>query len=326
MNQEATLQGSRPMLRWSSARDCARKAVYEATGAPARERYDSEERILFRGKRLGRDYGDLLALKYGEDALERERKIVWPLGVGHADIYLRETKTIIEVLSSAHASDAMRLSKLLQLVGYLEHDPEADNGVLVVLNPSDYSEDRTVVSQRSDAYKALVEEMRDRIAALQEWDATGDLPARVCAKPADARSHFCLHADHCFEGWERPQLEQVTASAELVEAVAEFAEASAGQQAADREARGFAARKREAQAVIEAAELPAGMALQVGPFKLTRTSVQRKPTFEWEKAELAGVFEPGLYGDYFKPGASYSTFKTERVDHSGDEFGEDSPF
>lgn len=315
------------MLRWSSARDCGRKAIYEATGAPARERTDKEDRILFRGKRLGRDYADLLAMKHGEDGIERERKIVWELGIGHADVWIRETRTLVEVLSSAHASEEMRHSKLLQLVGYLEHDPEADNGVLVVLNPSDYTEDRTVVSTRSAAYQALVEEMRDRIAQLQAWDANGAMPERVCSKPADARSHFCLHAEHCFEGWERPALERVAADETLVQAAIDFHAAKTARADLARQDRVFEQQQKDAQAILEGAELPPKVAVQVGPMKVTRTSVHRRGVFDWQKAELAGVFEAGLYGDFFKPGAAYSTFKTERVDHSGDEFdGEDLPF
>ena len=147
-----------PMLRWSSVRACPRKAVYEATGAPARERTDREERILFRGKSIGRDYASFLTARYGADAIEAERKVVWPLGIGHIDIYLKQTKTAIEVLSSAHATDAMIHSKLLQVVGYMEHDPEVDNGMLVVLNPSDFFEDRYPVNKDTDAYRELAAE------------------------------------------------------------------------------------------------------------------------------------------------------------------------
>src|SRR4051812_29011253 len=107
-------------FRWSSVRDCARKAVYEATDAPHRDRTEHEERILWRGKSLGRDYMLFLANKYGADQILTEVPVRWPFGTGHIDGVVIPTRTAIEVLSSAHASDAMIQSKLLQLVGYME--------------------------------------------------------------------------------------------------------------------------------------------------------------------------------------------------------------
>lgn len=229
-----TTTAQRPLLRWSSTRDCGRKAIFEATGAPARERTDKELRILFRGKRIGRDYGEVLSLKqntrddhrkfirarnrseesgggyYGAGKVWCEKKIVWPLGVGHADIWLPQTGTLVEVLSSAHASAENVHSKKLQLAGYMEHDSEARAGVVVVLDPNDMDETRHIVSRHDDQYAELVAEMHARIRQVQHWDASGELPARVCSKPSDARGHFCVFAEHCFEGWtapERPKVE-----------------------------------------------------------------------------------------------------------------------
>lgn len=231
---------SRPLLRWSSVRDCGRKAIFEATGAPARERTDKEERILFRGKRIGRDYGEILSLKhntrddhrkfirvrnrseesgggyYGAGKVWCEKKVVWDLGVGHMDIWLPQTATAVEVLSSAHASAAMIHSKKLQLVGYMEHDPETRNGVVVVLDPNDMDETRYVVSKHSEEYAALVDEMLARIRQVQAWDADGNLPPRVCSKPSDARGHFCVYAETCFEGWAAPERPKVVTESVVV--------------------------------------------------------------------------------------------------------------
>lgn len=243
----ATLS-QRPLLRWSSTRDCGRKAIYEATGAPARDRTDREKRILFRGQRIGRDYAELLSINhntrddhrkfirarvraeeqpgsfyYGAGKVWAEKKVVWPLGVGHVDVWLPETATVVEILSSAHATPTGAHSKKLQLVGYMEHDPEARNGALVVLDPADMSEDRELVSKHDGSYKALVEEMHDRIRQVQTWDATGEMPARVCAKPSDARGHFCVYADHCFQDWTAPELPRVE-TPEIAELARQFYE------------------------------------------------------------------------------------------------------
>lgn len=336
---------TRPLLRWSSARDCPLKAVYEGTNVPSRERTQQEEGTLWRGKSIGRDYTIFLATQQGAtifvasgpnywvppelraaDAetagIIAEQPIRWPYGVGHADIYVPETRTVVEVLSSAHASDDMRRAKLLQAVGYTEHHPTAENCALVVVSPTDFTTERVVLVPTSPQYKELVAEMRARIAELRSWDETGTMPERVCRKPADARSHFCTFAAHCFSDWTPPPVEEIAADGSLIEAVAEFDITKREIAAYSARLKELEQRKKEAQEIVEAAELPAGRTVLVGPFEVTRTAIQRKPTFQWERAEMAGLFEPGLYGEFFKPGAAYSTFRAERVDMSGDEFGE----
>lgn len=315
-------------LRLSSVLNaCPRKAVYEATDAPAREPSDREQRIRWRGKRIGEDYADLLAAKYGEHAVERERKVVWPLGVGHEDAFLKATKTVVEVLSSAHASEQMVHGKLLQLTGYIEHDPAAENGVLVIVSPTDFSEERIVVNPNTTAYKALVEEMLDRVAEVLAWRDTGELPVRVCAKPSEAKGRFCLHADHCFgEDWQPPPLEQVAADETTVLAVTEYDRLKRAETDARNTLKAAEDARKEQQAVLEALELPAGRDVQVGAFKVRRTFTERAPSFDWKKAELAGVFDPELFGEYMRPGAAYSTFRVERVDHAGDEYGDGIPW
>lgn len=336
-------------LRASSLRDCPRKAVYEASGAPARPRSTREERFLWRGKTIGHDYIVFLASSNGwkvlidsgpgywlppelattrdEDAqIIAEQRIDWGLGIGHADAYLTETRTIIECLSSANASDDLIRSKLLQAVLYTEHHPTATNCRVVVIDPSDFSEEQVVLDPRSRTYADLVEEMRDRIGEATLWHHDGTVPLRVCSKPSDAIGHFCQFAEHCFAGWEPPPLEVLADDVELTLALAEFAEAKRLRKQIAADDKVAKQRQDDAQAIIEAADLPAGRDVQVGPFKVRRTAVTRKPTLDWERAEMAGALEPGMLGEFFRPGASYSTYKCERVDMSGDEYGDEVPF
>lgn len=341
----ATIAKPTPLLRMSSLRDCPRKSVYEGTDAPARERTPQEDGTVWRGKSIGRDYTIFLATqqetlihvasgphhwvppelraKSVETAgVIAELPIRWKYGVGHSDIYVPETKTIVEVLSSAHASEEMRHSKLLQAVGYTEHHPFAENCALVIVSPTDFTTERTVLMSTSRQYRDLRDELRERIAQVQAWDEDGLLPARVCSKPSEARSHFCLFAGHCFEGWEEPPVESFAADADLIAAVAEYDQCRRAIAAHAIETKPLEDRKKEAQKVIEAAGLPPRVPVLVGPFEVTRTPVQRKPTFEADKAEMAGRFHPEAVLEFFKPGASYSLFKAVRVDMSGDEYGE----
>jgi hypothetical protein len=314
-----------PMLRWSSVRACPRKAVYEWEKAPARDRTDKEQRILFRGKSIGRDYASFLTARYGEDAIEAERKVVWPLGIGHIDVYLKETKTAIEVLSSAHASDEMVQSKLLQLTGYMEHDPDVDNGMLVVLNPSDFWEERFPVNRDTAAYAELVAEMQARIDKVLAWRDTGEIPARVCSKPSDAWGHFCLHADHCFDGWEAPVL--VPNENPLVHELSIGLYRAKEDERAAKERVATAEEKRKAIQAQLAEHLEEG-AHEVGSLTVKRTVTNRAATLELKKALLAGAVDPDAIKDFMKPGATFSTW---HIDRNGDaplivDYGDNAPW
>jgi hypothetical protein len=315
-----------PMLRWSSVRACPRKAVYEWENAPARERTDREERILFRGKSIGRDYASFLVARYGADAIEAERKVEWALGIGHIDIYVKETKTAIEVLSSAHATDAMVQSKLLQLTGYMEHDPDVDNGALVVLNPSDFTEDRYLVNKDSDAYAELVAEMNDRIAQVLAWNETGETPARVCSKPSDAWGQFCLHADHCFEGWQPPEEADVVADPRVRELAIELYLAKRAETEAKKLV-GEAEEKRKAVQEQLAEHLEPGE-YEIGSLTVKRRVTNRAASVNAKKARLAIPGWDALVEPYLTPGATYSTWV---IDRNGDapltvDFGDEAPW
>jgi hypothetical protein len=326
-NERLVAKATTPMLRWSSVRACPRKAVYEATGSPARERTDREERILFRGKSIGRDYASFLAAKHGADAIQAERKVQWPLGIGHIDVYLKQTKTAIEVLSSAHASDDMVQSKLLQLTGYIEHDPYVENGVLVVLNPSDFWEERYIVNTETEAYAELVAEMHARIDKVLAWRDTGEIPARVCGKPSDAWGHFCLHAEHCFEGWTKPEI--VPNEDPLVHELSiNLYRAKQDEHAAKERVTEHEEKRKAIQAQL-AEHLEEGEH-EIGSLTIKRTVVNRKPTLDLKKALLAGAVTPDALEPYMKDGATYSTWY---VDRHGDaplvipgEFGDEAPW
>jgi hypothetical protein len=329
-----------PSLRWSSVRDCPRKAVYEATNAPARERTDRENRWLFRGRTLGRDFAEMLAqaqgcvpVRYGAEGWETARfvteyQVKWALGTGHMDVLARDTGSAIEVLSSAHASEQMVHSKLVQLVGYVTHCDEATGpAALVILNPSDYSEDRIVVAQDTKRWRVLVQEVEDRIAEVQRWNDEAHLPARVCSKPSDAVGHFCVYADHCFGGWMPPPLNLVDDPVALELAVRLY-----HTKKAEREVNGTLKVLTSERQEIEqrlADIVPVG-ASELGSLKVTRTHVQRQPTLDFRKAELAGAVTEEELAEFFKPGAAYDTYRVDRltddpiVDVAS--FGDEVPF
>lgn len=306
-----------PTLRWSSVRDCGRKAVYEATGAPARERYSREERILFRGKTIGRDYADMLAASHGAAEIERERKVIWPLGVGHIDVYVKQTQTVIEVLSSAHASESMIRSKLVQAVGYALHDPEATNVCLVILNPSDYSEERVIVTPTSPQWESLVAEVNDRVAQVLAWRDGGDIPERVCNKPGDAHGHFCLYASHCFEGFVPDPLAHLDDS-ETHQLVARLYHAKQKEREVKQTLGIVETERKEIEQqlddVVEAGKF------QVGQFQIVK-SPRTRESFKLKLAQNDSRIPPMLLEEF----TNVSTFTVWTVDRNGEGSVDDGP-
>lgn len=299
---------------------------------------------MYRGRSLGRDYVVFLATASGKTihvdsgpdywvppelrapsrvaaGIIAELRIEWPLGIGHADAFIVETGTIVEVLSSAHASEEMTHSKLLQAAGYMAHYEPAKNLALIVLNPSDFSEEKIVVAPGSRRYTDLMDEVDARLITLDAWRRDDTIPNRVCRKPSEARGRFCLHAEFCFQDWEPTPVEELAAAPDVVEAVQTFATVKAHRARLASEDRALETQQKEAQAVLEQAELPADVL--VAGYHVTRTDVQRKPTFQWENAEGAGVFNPDAYPEFFKAGAAYSTFKVEETaDAETPDYGE----
>lgn len=347
-----------PQLRWSSARDCPRKAVYEATGAPARERTDDEQRWLARGRSIGRDYIVWLASKNhgkvfvasGDDwwvpprlragtpdeaAILSEVPVRWPLGIGHMDGFLKETGTALEFLSSAHADDTRIRSKMVQLAGYARFYEPTLNACLVVVDPTSMKEERFPIAFDTDAFRDLFEECEQRIAQVLEWRDTGRMPDRVCRKPSESYGHFCLHASHCFDDdpvWEEPQPVAVCDDPQVVMRASALHAAKTEERAA-KSALADAEGKRkqlegELVGVIPGAEALTG-GIRVGPFKLTRTHVQRSPSLDLKKARLAGVLNEEALAEFFKPGAEYWTTTIERVELDAPpdyDFGEEAPW
>jgi hypothetical protein len=347
-----------PSLRWSSVRDCPRKAIYESLGSPARDRTDQEERWLYRGKSIGRDYIVWLATKYGkvhvasggdwwvpphlraaegeQAAILAEVPVRWPLGVGHMDGFLVETSTALEFLSSAHASEAMIRSKLIQLTGYATYYGPATNACLVVINPASLAEDRYPIAFDTEAFRSLYEECEDRIKQVLAWRDTSEMPARVCGKPSEAWGHFCRHAEHCFNdepAWTEPEPAAHTDDPKLVELAQELHVAKAQERLAKEEMAGYEDHRKRIEAELAEGLPPIdsiGGFIGVGPFRVKQTHVHRKPTVDVKKAELAGALNLELLAEYMKPGAAYTTTSIERVELDKPpadlDFGDEAPW
>lgn len=303
---------------------------------------------MFRGKSIGRDWlvmyasthelkvyvdsgpdywlpPELRASSLLEAGIVAEVQIPWTYGVGHADAFIVETGTIVEVLSSAHVSEEMRHSKILQCVLYMEHYEAAKAGALIVVSPTDLEEEVFPIAKTSASYGELVAEMRARIEQVQTWSEKGTLPDRVCRKPADARSHFCRYDEPCFADWVAPEPDAILTGMVAEHIATRYYRAKQEETLRRRDLATAESARKEVEQELDEQGVPLGKTA-VGPFEVIRTHIDRKPTVDLRKAELAGYPVDSLE-EFMKPGASYDTFRISRVsDAPLDDFGDEAPW
>lgn len=252
-----------------------------------------------------------LEAKHGKENVHREVEIHHPLGVGHADIYLPNDRLLLEVKSTATptTSSPMFDMAVAQLRFYLRFHPEAEQGALYLINPSDLSrEDVFTVKLTDEDIVEIDMTVLDIVSALERQDP----PARVCAKPSQARSRMCPFADTCFHGWEPPPTNESDDPA-LVELVTAIAQAKA----AERVEAARVKELEEARKSLEAqlADLVDVGDTRVGNYMVKRTHIERSPSFSIKAAEAAG-FPVQTLEEFMRPGASYDTFRVTQVSES----------
>lgn len=171
--------------RWSSAVICARRAVYEGTGAPREPISPQLARIFRRGRFIGEAISRDIAASLEEQGRppgEAEREIPWPralpIGVGHADHYVPDVKTLIEVVSTADGD--LPSHKPKQLTGYVLNDPEAEAGLVLSIDPTTYEE--RVYPIDVEGLRAEVEEIQARVVHGLK---TGKLPGRAMTEAGE---------------------------------------------------------------------------------------------------------------------------------------------
>ena len=187
--------------RWSQAVLCPRMAAYGLRGVPVDDEPDEITKGYFlRGKQIGAYMAERFIERYGEHDVVLEKAVAWPAGIAHGDIFVRSGKLAVEVKSKA---DPRPLdSHILQLGGQIHFDPEAERGALVVVDPSNLLERTIPMPVVPDALVEQIERIAGEVAASA--DPAAPLPARVCARPSEARGHLCPFGPTCFADWVAP--------------------------------------------------------------------------------------------------------------------------
>jgi hypothetical protein len=194
--------------RWSMTAKCPRQAFYAFQGVDPVEPDEETQRRFERGRMDERWYIERLRKKWGRKNVRTQKAVPWPneglpLGELHTDAFIVPLAQPIEVKS--HLAGAPSQHDLIQLAGEIFFDEEAgDTGALVVLD-RDLNE-RILTVTLDDELRG---EVQARAQALLDGVLNDRPPERVCMKPSDGRQHLCPFIEHCFEGWEQPEVPRV---------------------------------------------------------------------------------------------------------------------
>lgn len=330
------MSGTAHRLRWSSARDCRRKAIYEAQGAPHRERTHREERVLWRGRAVGHEfllavahesrrtiwvctgqdftlpYPDVRASSQDYAGILAEMPVEWEFGIGHADAFIRDAETVVEVVSSLNPDGELIHSKLLQAGGYARQ-LDARAACVAIVNPSTLEDERVVVVRGTEKWDALMGEVDECVAELAAWERDGTMPSRVCLQPSDAWGHFCLFAQHCFEdapAWSPAEVLDLESDDAQLLAIT-LAQIKTRRRALKSEDRMLDDEQRAIQAQL-GAHVPEGK-WRAGGYEVRRSIRAGRRTFDFARADLDGRFPEGLVAEFTKYGDPFEVWDVEKT-------------
>jgi hypothetical protein len=188
----ATETRLRGRTRWSAASKCSRWAALGLLGAEPSEPTPRQQRLWRRGRQLGADRAQQLEERFGAENVIREKAVPWPtkglpLGELHVDAFVIPEKMAIEVKSSTSPTSILE-SAITQLAGEMHFDPEAENGALMVVDPSGWNEDILVPVLLTNELVERVEGIAADVAGAAKG---GALPDCVCASPGACRMMGC---------------------------------------------------------------------------------------------------------------------------------------
>lgn len=283
--------------RLSDAARCARRCVYRGLGIQGIPHSEETLRRFARGQQIGRmraaEVAETLAAQGREAICEKE--VPWEFGVGHADVWIPDEDTVVEIVSSA--DESLPPVKALQVTLYAINLPAEKASVLVV-NPTTY---------RDKAYPVSVEGLRP--IAEQIMDAVvrgirdGELPPRlngdVSAGPGHWECSDCVFRKHCYQDW------KPTPAGRLPEAEADFlrlADIAAEEGRTKKLAAELKAEREEIRARL-AARMEPGSRYVAGGLEVWRTRVAGRRTLRFADLEAAGFELPAEVEPFVNEGA-----------------------
>lgn len=309
-------------VRASEIARCQRMASLRALGHEALEPDEQTLRYFARGHLYTEYVARQLAAKHGPDAIEREIEITHPLGIGHADIYIKPAELLVEVKSTVTPTTSSPMFDMAveQLRIYLHYHPTAQEGALYLINPSDLTREDVFTVRLTDDDRQRID---DAMLEVMAGASGGPLPPRVCAKPTQARGRMCPFAEACFEHWEAPDTPAVTDRDALL-VVAELAAIKANETEHRKALAALEQERKDAQSRL--GELvPVGDSI-VGPYAVKRIHKTRQPSFSAKAYEAAGhSLEP--LAEFFRGGSEWDEYRIGEAHANGTvDFGEEAPW
>lgn len=291
---------------------CARQGAYAALATqPDPTPVDMAE-FFRRGKWFEMMRLAEIEAVHGKENVQRARRVPWEAGgelfAGEMDGYLPLVRTAVEIVSSvAPSADAIG-HKVEQCRTYIVLDPEAERGIVDVINPSSLVADEhipvTVNARQREEVLAKVEAVG---AALESGGA--DMPDRVCEHPREARGRMCRFAGTCFaefvEPWvelDDPEVKQAAAAAwQALELRVEHTRALV---TADRDYRD------QLDRLAELGVQPGKTT--IGDIDIARTVVKGKTTFKFALAVKAGAVDRSQVEEFVTVGAPHERWTLKR--------------
>ena len=319
--------------RLSALSRCPRQAAYTALGAEANSPSDQMERYFARGRVFEEYVVRQFEAKY-PGGVETQREIPWPLGVGHADIYIPQEKLLVEVVSTVAPTGAILGFKIEQVKLYLHFDEEAERAAVYVVNPSDLRREDLLPVKLTDEDRMRIEtEVAEVEAGIANYSEGPDaLPTCCASSPDDCRfGHMCSYTDLAWADWEPPAAEDVPE--EAVELLMRLAAKDRAYKAAEANTSGY---KHERDEIREALLplLEPGVEYVAGGVSVKLTQVKGRETFRLAPARTAGAITPGIE-EALQPWISVgepsvrwtlNVDDTAGLDAYSDDYGDEPPF
>lgn len=316
--------------RLSELARCPRMASFRALGAQPADIDVEWQRYFARGNLFEFYVYQQYAAEHGKSNVQRQVVIPWPLGEGHADLFIVPRAELVEVKSSAtpHSMDLLETATR-QLRLYKHYYPAAKKAGLYIVNPSNLRQEDYYPVKTS---KGDEEEIVHLVGLVQRAVETGgeELPACVCDSPGACRQMGCAFTEQAWEGWEPPQghtLDDAEAAAfaqTLYELKSEYRRFQAE---ADERKEGYAL----AQAALRSLGVEPGRDYLVGPYKLRRIVTSPSESFSLAKAKQTGNWTEGDYerlGAFVSLRSGSERWSIERVSDevTPEDFGDEAPF
>lgn len=313
-------------VRLSELARCPRACALRGRGAEPAEPTDRQRRWMTRGQLFGAYAAIQFERKYGLQNVEREREVPWPLGTGHADLYIRPEKLLVEVVSST-SPDGILPAKIRQVRRYLHFDPEAERAAVYVINPADLDrEDLIPVELRQED----IEEIEAEVAAVHAALDGGDLPDCSARTPAECRfAKFCGFTDLAWDGWTPPPPLELAADPDVVALLAEWLACRNFEREIGAEVDEKNTRRKEVQALLAEHGIEPGDEYAVGGFSVKRSVRSGRETFSLARARSSGAWTPAhdeAFAPFLKIGDPSEVWTVTKVGDTDLEFGDEAPF